>query len=140
MSENIFSLFTSRFPSDPSVPFLLLPDGAAISYAELGARTGRLANVIVARGVQPGDRVAVHVEKSSEALLLYLACLRAGAVYLPLNPGYTVPEVRYFIGDAEPALFVCRPHDEGVMASLAAQLGVRQMLTLGEQGEGTLVD
>ncbi len=63
-------------------------------------------------GVKPGDRVAAQVEKSAEALMLYLGSLRAGAVYLPLNTAYTAGEIRYFLGDAEPTLFVCRPELE----------------------------
>ena len=64
-------------------------------------------------GVKPGDRVAVQVEKTPEAVALYLACLRAGAVYLPLNTAYTIAELDYFVGDAEPALFVSAPGKEG---------------------------
>ena len=68
--------------------------------------------------MKPGDRVAAQVEKSAEALLLYLGALRAGAVYLPLNTAYTAGEIRYFLGDAEPALFVCRPELQAQMESL----------------------
>ncbi len=69
----------------------------------------QIANVLVLSGVEPGDRVAVQVEKTVENLLLYLAVLRAGAVYLPLNTAYTLAELDYFIGDAEPKLVVCDP-------------------------------
>ena len=68
-----------------------------------------MANVLVARGVKPGDRVAAQTEKSVPALVLYLATVRAGAVYLPLNTAYTLNELEYFIGDAEPSLVVCDP-------------------------------
>ena len=74
------------------------------TYEDLILLSGRIANALVELGVNPGDRVAVQVEKSVEALILYLACLRAGAVYLPLNTAYTLAELEYFIGDAEPAL------------------------------------
>ena len=84
-------------------------DGTRISYGDLIALSGRVANVIVARGVKPGDRVAAQTEKSVEALVLYLATVRAGAVYLPLNTAYTLNELDYFIGDAEPSLIVCDP-------------------------------
>jgi malonyl-CoA/methylmalonyl-CoA synthetase len=80
-----------------------------VSYGELLDLSGRVATVLVELGVRPGDRVAAQVEKSAEALMLYLGALRAGAVYLPLNTAYTATEIRYFLGDAEPALFVCRP-------------------------------
>lgn len=82
--------------------------------------------MVVARAAwgAPGDRIAVEAEKSVESLLLYLAALRAGAVYLPLNPAYTVGELRYFLGDAEPRLFVCRPCDEEALRDGVAALGV----------------
>src|SRR4051812_4068202 len=82
-------------------------DDGAVTYGDLLARTGRVANLLAARGVRPGDRVAVQVEKSVEALVVYLATVRAGAVYLPLNTAYTPAELDYFIGDAEPKVVVC---------------------------------
>jgi len=139
MSHNLFEIVRARFPASPDAPFLLLPEGGSISYSQLLPRTARLANLLRARGVKPGDRLAVQVEKSADALLVYLAALRAGAVYLPLNPAYTQAEVRYFLGDAEPALFLCRPEDEAGMAALCAELGVPSLLTLGAAGEGTLL-
>jgi len=140
MSQNLFATFRSRFPADPEAPFLISVDGSAISYGEILPRTGRLANLFAARGVRPGDRIAVHVEKSVEALLIYLAALRAGAVYLPLNPGYTLAEVRYFLEDAEPALFVCCPEDETAMRALCDGLEVPVLLTLGSDGSGSLTE
>ena len=103
MSENLFTLFTARFPKDRSHVFLERPNGAVLTYTDLLDRSGRLANTLVELGVKPGDRVAAQVEKTPEALTLYLASLRAGAVYLPLNTAYTPTEIRYFLGDAEPA-------------------------------------
>ncbi len=84
-------------------------------------RTGQIANVLVLSGVEPGDRVAVQVEKTVENLLLYLAALRAGAVYLPLNTAYTLAELDYFIGDAEPKLVVCDPAKREGLAEIAQQ-------------------
>jgi len=106
---NLYSLFRTRFPADPNAPFLIEPDGTELSYASLEERTGRLAARLAEIGVAPGDRVAVQAEKSVSGLLLYLATLRAGAVHLPLNPAYTAAEVRYFLEDSEPALFVGDP-------------------------------
>ena len=80
-----------------------------LTYADVVNRSGQLANSLIKLGVKPGDRVAAQVEKTAEALLLYLASLRAGAVYLPLNTAYTAAEVRYFLSDAEPTVFVCSP-------------------------------
>jgi malonyl-CoA/methylmalonyl-CoA synthetase len=84
MSGNLFDLLSSRAPA-PGKALLELADGRQLSYGEALAWAGRVANILVLRGVEPGDRVAVQVEKSPEALILYLAALRAGAVYLPLN-------------------------------------------------------
>jgi malonyl-CoA/methylmalonyl-CoA synthetase len=89
--------------------------------------------------VRPDDRVAAQVEKSAEALMLYLGTLRAGAIYLPLNTAYTAAEIRYFLGDAEPALFVCRPELRESLAGIAAELGVRKVETLGERQDGSLM-
>jgi malonyl-CoA/methylmalonyl-CoA synthetase len=103
-------------------------------------RTGRLANILVMRGVEPGDRVAVQIEKSPENLLLYLAVLRAGAVFLPLNTAYTTAELDYFIGDAEPKLVVCDPKRRDGLAEIARKHGVAALETLDANGKGSLID
>jgi len=105
MSDSLYDLLVSRFPADREQPCLLIGE-AEISYGAVEAGAGRLARLLIQRGVRPGDRVAVKAQKSPEALMLYLAVLMAGAVYLPLNPAYTDHEVAYFLDDAEPALFV----------------------------------
>ena len=115
-------------------------DGQSLSYADLVEFSGRVANALTSLGVKPGDRVAAQVEKSAEALLVYLGALRAGAVYLPLNSAYTAGEVRYFLGDAEPVLFVCRPEVAAEMRACAARLGVPRVETLGRAGDGSLMD
>ena len=96
MSENLFTLFTARFPEDQSRAFLERTDGSVLTYADLLDRSGKLANTLLALGVKPSDRVAAQVEKTPEALLLYLASLRVGAVYLPLNTAYTPPKFATF--------------------------------------------
>jgi malonyl-CoA/methylmalonyl-CoA synthetase len=126
---NLYSLIRSRFPSDPGAPFLIEADGTELSYGALDERTGSLAARLAERGVAPGDRVAVQAEKSVAGLLLYLATLRAGAVHLPLNPAYTAAEVRYFVEDSEPALFVGDPERGG---------GARRVETLEALAEGAL--
>ncbi|MBV8427535.1 MAG: AMP-binding protein, partial [Hyphomicrobiales bacterium] len=90
-------------------PFLETPQGRKLDYGDVLAGSARFAHALAALGVVPGDRVAVQVEKSPEALLLYLGCVRAGAVFLPLNTAYTTAELEYFIGDAEPSLIVGDP-------------------------------
>lgn len=111
------SLFERLTAADAARLAIETPEGERISYGDLVARTGRIANAVVALGVKPGDRVAVQVEKSVAALVLYLACIRCGAVYLPLNTGYTLAELAYFLGDSEPALVVSEPDRlDGVQA------------------------
>src|SRR5215203_4989888 len=135
MSENLFTTFQSRSPADQTRVFLERPDGTTLSYADLADISGRLATALKELGVKTGDRVAAQVEKSAEALMLYLASLRAGAVYLPLNSAYTTGEIRYFLGDAEPTVFVCSPPVAEEMRALAGELGVLQVVGLGEAGE-----
>ena len=114
-------------------------DGARISYADLIAQSGRMANFIVSRGVKPGDRVAAQNEKSVAALVLYLATVRAGAVFLPLNTAYTLNELEYFIGDAEPSLIVCDPSKAEGIGKLAAKINAK-VDTLDANGNGSLSD
>jgi malonyl-CoA/methylmalonyl-CoA synthetase len=137
MTQNLFALVRSRMP-DPGKTFIETGDGRVTTYGDVLAGSGRLANALASLGVQPGDRVAVQVEKSPEAILLYLACLRAGAVYLPLNTGYTLAELAYFIEDAEPRVVVCAPEKAAEIGALAARLGVGSTQTLGTGGDGSL--
>ena len=116
-------------------PFLIEGDAATLTYAELPGRVARLAARLSAFGAAPGERIVVQVEKSRQAVLLYLAALHAGLVYVPLNTAYTAAELAYFIGDAEPALVACRPVDERAVAAIA---GAARVVTLGENGEGSL--
>jgi malonyl-CoA/methylmalonyl-CoA synthetase len=119
--------------------FLHLPEGASLSYAEFLGLADRTANALVALGVAPGDRVAVHVEKSPQALALYVACIKAGVVFLPLNTAYTARELEYFVGDSGAALFVCDPSEAEAMGPIAASVGAR-LKTLGPDGAGSLSD
>ena len=114
-------------------------DGQHISYGDLIARAGQMANVLVARGVKPGDRVAAQTEKSVPGLVLYLAVVRAGAVYLPLNTAYTLNELEYFITDAEPSLVVCDPSKAEGIGAIAAKVSAK-VETLGADGKGSLTD
>lgn len=135
------NLFSRLFDGldDPRRLAIETQDGAHISYGDLIARAGQMANVLVARGVKPGDRVAVQVEKSVANIVLYLATVRAGAVYLPLNTAYTLNELDYFIGDAEPSLVVCDPAKAEGLAPVAAKVKAK-VETLGPDGKGSLTD
>jgi malonyl-CoA/methylmalonyl-CoA synthetase len=109
-----------------------------VSYAGVEQGSARYANLLVSLGVQPGDRVAIQAPKSIDMLMLYLGCLRTGAVFLPLNPAYTAGELDYFMRDAQPALFVCDPAQVESLRALASLAGVDQVETLGDAGSGTL--
>jgi malonyl-CoA/methylmalonyl-CoA synthetase len=125
------ALFATGEPDAPAFIF----DSGQLTYGELHDATGRWANALVSLGVTPGDRVAVQVEKSPENLILYLAAVRVGAVFLPLNTAYTLAELDYFLGDAEPALVVCDP---SVESSVEAIAGDARVATLDRAGQGTL--
>ena len=119
MNGNLYALLASRFPADRPRAVFVLEDGSQISYGDLETGVGRLAALLVARGVTPGDRVAAQTAKSPEAVMLYLAVLQIGAVFLPLNTAYTAAEIDYFVTDAEPRLFVT---DAVALAREAAEL------------------
>jgi malonyl-CoA/methylmalonyl-CoA synthetase len=140
VSENLYALFESRFPADRETPLLLLGDGGALTYRQAEEGAGRYASFLSSLGLVPGDRVAVQVEKSAEALLLYLGCLRAGLVYLPLNSAYQEGEVGYFLQNAEPRAVVAQPKSLPWLTPLAARLGIVNVFSLGDHGEGSLVD
>ena len=113
--------------------------GERITYGDLIARAGKVANVLVERGVKPGDRVAAQTEKSVEGLVLYLAAARAGAIYLPLNTAYTLNELDYFIADAEPSLVVCDPAKAEGIGTIAAKVKAK-VETLDANGRGSLTE
>jgi len=110
--------------------FAEVPGGAGAkarwyTYADVEAVTARFAAALIDSGLQPGDRVAAQVPKSLEALMLYLATVRAGGVFLPLNTAYTPAEIEYFITDAEPRVFLCDPKDAAAYGAMTERLGVR---------------
>ncbi len=128
---NLYALLQSRFPADRAAPCLLPPDGSAISYGAVEDGAARLAALLTAKGVGPGDRVAVQTAKSPQGLMLYLATLQIGAVFLPLNPAYTAAEVAYFREDAEPALFVT----DAVALAREAEAFSPQRMVYDSQGD-----
>src|SRR5213595_3453732 len=137
-NANLFSRLFDKL-DEPSRLAIEELDGMLISYGDLIARAGQMANVLVARGVKPGDRVAAQTEKSVPGLVLYLAAVRAGAVYLPLNTAYTLNELDYFISDAEPSLVVCDPSKSDGIGAIAAKVKAK-VETLGPDGKGSLTD
>ncbi len=118
MNANLYALLRDHFPQDAEAPCILIPHGPVIRYGELDAAAARAAAALRDAGCEPGDRVAVQVDKCWEALALYLGCLRGGFVYLPLNTGYQKSELQYFFDDAEPRAIVGRPGSETALAAL----------------------
>ena len=122
-----------------TTPFLYLPDGQIVTHQDFLAIGARIANLFVGLGLVPGDRVAVQVHKSPEALALYAACAQAGLVFLPLNTAYTADELSYFIENSGASLIVCDGAKEPTLAPVAARLGAKLEI-LNADGSGSLMD
>ncbi|WP_048647354.1 malonate--CoA ligase [Nitratireductor soli] len=137
MNNHLFDAI--RAAARPEAVFIETADGRIWTYGDMLAQSARLAGALRKLGVQPGDRVAAQVEKSPEALMLYLASVRAGAVYLPLNTAYTLAELAYFIGDAEPRLVVCTPNTREGLLSITGGTNAR-VETLDQNGAGSLLE
>jgi malonyl-CoA/methylmalonyl-CoA synthetase len=137
MSGNLFTQFFAA-RQDSTRPFIERGDGGTLTYRDTMEATARLAHRLVQLGVKPGDRVAAQVERSVEAIHLYLACLRVGGVYLPLNTAYTLPELEYFVGDARPALVVCSPDRREAVKRFAVKVAAVE--TLDADGKGSLME
>lgn len=138
MPNHLFDAICNAIPS-PEAAFIETESGSILTYGEMLELSARLANALVSAGVVAGDRVAVQVEKSAEALMLYLACLRAGAIYLPLNTAYTAAELEYFIGDSKPSLLVISPEKTSSLAEIAQSVGAK-LETLDASGGGSLME
>jgi malonyl-CoA/methylmalonyl-CoA synthetase len=134
----IHQSFAEQVERRPDKALFELPDGRRVSYGETEGTVRRIAARLVADGVTPGDRVAMQVEKSPEAIALYLATLRVGGVFLPLNTAYTGAEMEYFIQDAGPRVLVCAPERRAGHAHRPAPELVLE--TLGTAGDGTLLE
>ncbi|MCD0504011.1 malonate--CoA ligase [Bordetella petrii] len=138
-NANLYTVLAGGFPADRSQVALETPD-LLYTWDDIDRASACLANLLVSLGLPEGARVAVQVEKSPEALLLYLATLRAGYVYLPLNTAYREAEVAYFLGDAEPSVVVCASKNLDWVRRVADQAGTRHVYTLDEDRSGTLLD
>lgn len=119
-------------------PFLHLQDGRVVSHAEFASLVGRIALVLRDNGVEAGDRVAVHAAKTPETLALFFGCAQIGAVFLPLNTAYTLEELRFFLGDAQPKLCVCAPEEEADIAALLQRRG--RTLAISADSTGSFPD
>lgn len=138
-NANLYTILQTGFPDDRQAVAIETPQ-RTYSWGDIEDLSGRIANLLLSFGVPAGSRVAVQVEKSPEALMLYLATLRAGLVYLPLNTAYHEAEVAYFLGDAEPAVVICAGQAQAWCEPLARSLGADQVLTLEADGSGSLME
>ena len=137
VNHNLYAHIERAAPADPGSNLLTTDNGAELSWRDLQEQSARFAALLESLGLQRGDRVAVQVEKSPTSLFLYLACLRAGMVYVPLNTAYQRAELAYFLSDAEPRLVVCRAPSEAEVRGLVTEA---QVLTLDETGQGSLIE
>lgn len=138
--SNLYDLFQSCFPEDRSRPFLQTPEGLVVSYGDVEELSAQYAGLLLSLGLEPGDRVAVQVDKSSEAVVLYLAVLRVGGVFLPLNTAYTGAELEYFLTDSGSRIVVVQPQSEDAIRPIAKKAGAAHVLTMDGNGAGTLAD
>ncbi len=141
-NHNLFSALRAAFPKDLDTIAIETGDGPLLRYTwrDLDHATARIANLLDSLGLPAGARVAVQTEKSVEALMLYLAVLRAGYVYLPLNTAYQGSEIEYFIGNAEPSVVVCSGKNFGWVSKIAFKAGTEHVFTLNEDRTGSLLD
>lgn len=144
MSQSLYTLIEASFPDDRAAIALEAPGrarGPGIwSFAQLASVAARYAALFASLGLVRGDRVALQVEKSPEALAVYLACLRGGFVFLPMNTAYRAEETGYLVGNAAPSLVVCDPSEEAAMAEIAARHGTPHVLTLDADARGSFID
>jgi malonyl-CoA/methylmalonyl-CoA synthetase len=142
--HNLFSALRAAFPADLSSTAVetTAPDGSPLFYTwgDLDRASARMANLLASLKLPEGSRVAVQVEKSVEAMVLYLATLRAGYVFLPLNTAYQSAEIEYFIGNAEPGVVVCTPGNFGWVSKIAFSQGTGHVFTLGDDRTGSLLE
>ena len=138
MANPLFDrLFGAHADSDR--PFLILPDGATITYSDFHRLACRYANAIQSLGLMPGDRLAVQIAKSPEALAVYAGCAAAGVIFLPLNTAYTAAEISYFVENAEAKLLLCDAANEAALTPVAAAAGAK-LMTLNADGSGGFAD
>ncbi|MDB5929724.1 MAG: AMP-dependent synthetase and ligase [Polaromonas sp.] len=140
MNQNLFAALREAFPADRARIAVETDDGLLYSWHDLERSSAMLANLLQSLGLPEGARVAVQVEKSVEAMLLYLATLRAGYVFLPLNTAYQSAEIEYFIGNAEPAVVVCSTANFGWVSKIAFKAGTQNVFTLNDDRTGSLLE
>ena len=139
-NANLFAALRAAFPADLNATAVETDNGLNYSWRDMELATAMLANLLVSLKLPAGSRIAVQVEKSVEAMLLYLATLRAGYVFLPLNTAYQSAEIEYFIGNAEPAVVVCSSKNFGWVSKIAFKADTQNVFTLDDDRTGSLLD
>jgi malonyl-CoA/methylmalonyl-CoA synthetase len=137
---NLYALLEKGFPKNREDCALETSEGLFYKWRDIDRATAMMANLLKSLNLPSGSRVAVQVEKSPEALFLYLATLRAGFVYLPLNTAYQESEIQYFIENAEPAVVVCSPKNFSWVSKIAFKAGTKNVFTLDENRTGSLLE
>ena len=139
MNQNLFVALRAAFPKRLDDVAIETDDGLHYTWRDLDRATAMIANLLESLALPKGARVAVQVEKSVEAVMLYLATLRAGYVFLPLNTAYQSAEIEYFIGNAEPSVVVCSSKNFGWVSTLAFKAGTQHVFTLDDNRSGSLL-
>ena len=137
-NNNFFELIQQQILESSQKTFLELHDSHSISFSDANRLSAQLANKLNELGLQPGDRVTAQTDKSAQAVLLYLACIRAGLIFHPLNTAYTLKELDYFLEDAQPMLFVCGSKRADETTELIKKHKIQLVETLEANGTGTL--
>lgn len=138
MQANLFSHFRSLYQDKLDQAFIIDETDKIYTYRTLDEETGRIANYLKSLGIVKGDRVAAYVEKSPEAIMFYLACIRSGIIFLPLNPAYTVDELKYFFDNAAPNLVVCSSASFDKISTICKIVGIKNIRTLDKGRIGSL--
>ncbi len=142
-NANLYAALRAAFPAAldaTAIETCDTPVPLFYSWRDLERGTAMLANLLQSLALPRASRIAVQVDKSVEALMLYLAVLRAGHVYLPLNTAYQAGEIEYFVGNAEPAVVVCSTRHFGWVSRIAFTAGTKHVYTLDDDRKGTLLD
>jgi malonyl-CoA/methylmalonyl-CoA synthetase len=139
-NQNLFAALRAAFPADLDQVAIETDSDLAYTWRDLERATAMMANLLASLQLPAGARIAVQVDKSVEALMLYLATLRAGYVFLPLNPAYQSAELDYFVGNAQPAVLVCGSKHHDWVGKIAAQAGIEHVFTLDDNRTGSLLE
>ena len=138
--HNLYQYFAVQIEKFADKLAVIAEQQTGLTFRQLDQQSGKLANALSERGLKPGDRVTAQIEKSPMALCLYLACLRAGGVFHPLNTGYQPGELAFFVDNAQPSIIITDPSNMALFQSLPGAPKPDRILTLDAHGQGSLVD